>query len=71
MYIIVKGQTQFGKTRSEREENLRREGMRSLSDEQLDRVKYLERKVAETTGCKDSNIPQNIVGGDSGIKVGE
>lgn len=69
--IIIKGKTKFGYTRSEQEQNLRREGMRSLSDEQLDRVKFLEKKVRESTGSKENTIGQHIIGGDSGIKAEE
>lgn len=66
--IIIKSKTKFGYTRSEQEDNLRREGMRSLSDEQLDRCKFIEKKVKESTGSKENNIGQHIIGGDSGIK---
>lgn len=69
MEIIIRGNTKFGKTRSEQEENLRKEGMKSLSDEQLDRVKFLEKKVKESTGSKENTIGQHIIGGDSGIKT--
>jgi hypothetical protein len=69
--IIIKGKTKFGYTRSEQEQNLRRDGMRSLSDEQLDRCKFLEKKFKGQTGAKDSNIGQHVIGGDSGIKTDE
>ena len=69
--IIIKGKTKFGYTRSEQEHNLRREGMRSLSDEQLDRCKFLEKKFNNQTGAKESQIGQVHIGGDSGIKTGE
>jgi hypothetical protein len=67
--IIIKDKTKFGHTRSEQEQNLRREGMRSLSDEQLDRCKFLERKFTNQTGAKESQIGQAQIGGDSGIKT--
>lgn len=44
--IIIKDRDQrFGKTRSEQAENLRREGWGTggLSEEQLDKAKYLEK----------------------------
>jgi len=69
MEIIIKGNAKFGKTRSEQEQNLRREGMRSLSDEQLDRVKFLEKRLRNETGSKENLIGQHVVGGDSGIKT--
>lgn len=48
--IIIKKNDGFGKTRSEQEENWRKEGARTMSDEQLDKLKYMERKVKEKTG---------------------
>ena len=69
--IIIKNKTKFGYTRSEQEQNLRREGMRSLSDEQLDRCKFLEKKFKDQTGAKESHVGQHIIGGDSGIKTEE
>ena len=69
--IIIKGKTKFGYTRSEQEHNLRREGMSSLSDEQLDRCKFLEKKFRAETGGKESFVGQHVVGGDSGIKTEE
>jgi len=69
--IIIKNKTKFGYTRSEQEQNLRREGMRSLSDEQLDRVKFLEKRVKNEQGSTENNIGQHIIGGDSGIRSGE
>jgi len=69
--IIIKNKTKFGYTRSEQEQNLRREGMRSLSDEQLDRVKFLEKRVKNEQGSTENNIGQHIIGGDSGIRADE
>ena len=69
MEFIIKGKNKFGRTRSEQEENLRKEGMRSLSDEQLDRVKFLEKRVKNEQGSTENYIGQNVVGGDSGIKT--
>jgi len=69
--IIIKNKTKFGRTRSEQEENLRKEGMASLSDEQLDRVKFLERRVKNEQGSKENYIGQHVVGGDSGIRADE
>lgn len=44
--IIIPGRAyRYGKTRSEQEGNLRKDGMGSLTDEQLDKCKYLERKA--------------------------
>jgi len=69
MEIIIKGKAKFGRTRSEQEINLRKEGMASISDEQLDRVKYVEKKNREKTGSKENFVGQHVVGGDSGIRA--
>lgn len=52
--IIIKGQTSFGKNRSEQEENMRKEWGSTMTDEQLDKLKHLERKNKEVTGSDTS-----------------
>lgn len=62
MYIIIKGkdsQHKLGKTRSQHEENLRKEWGKTMSDEQLDKLKYLERKKKEKDGS-DKNFITGI-----------
>jgi len=50
--IIIRKPASFGKTRSEQERNLRSEGWgHTLSDEQLDKCKFLERKTKEKLGA--------------------
>lgn len=56
MHIIIKGKTGFGGKRSEREENLRKEWGPTMTDEQLDKVKHLERKVKESIGSDNVHI---------------
>jgi len=50
--IIIKNDRpdKFGRTRSEQEENMRKEWGRTIEDEQLDKLKFLERKIKEATG---------------------
>jgi hypothetical protein len=52
--FIIRGKghdhDKFGKTRSEHEENMRKEWGRTMTDEQLDKLKYIEKKIKETTG---------------------
>lgn len=49
--LIIHKPDSFGKTRSEQERNLRSEGWgRTLSEEQFDKCKYLERKIKNKTG---------------------
>ncbi len=64
MEIIIRGKTRFGRNRSEQEENLRREGMRSMSDEQLDACRHIEKKQKDKFGLKESFIGLDKIGGD-------
>lgn len=43
--IIKKRPYRLGRHRSEQEENLRKDGMKTISDEQLDKCKFLEKKA--------------------------
>uniref|UniRef100_A0A6M3L7Q2 Uncharacterized protein n=1 Tax=viral metagenome TaxID=1070528 RepID=A0A6M3L7Q2_9ZZZZ len=44
-FIILRDRPyRYGKTRSEQEKNLRREGMATMTEEQLDKCKHLEKK---------------------------
>uniref|UniRef100_A0A6H1Z6Q1 Uncharacterized protein n=1 Tax=viral metagenome TaxID=1070528 RepID=A0A6H1Z6Q1_9ZZZZ len=53
MYIIIKGKhDHFGKTRSEQETNMRKEWGTTMTDEQLDKLKYAEKKIKEKSGQK-------------------
>lgn len=60
MHIIIKGHghdhDKLGKRRSEQEKNLRQEWGSTMSDEQLDKLKFLERKIEEKTGSKKNFI---------------
>lgn len=57
MYIIVKGKhDHFGKTRSEQERNLRKEWGCTMTDAQLDKLKYVEKKYKEKTGSNKNFI---------------
>lgn len=57
MNIIIKGKhDNFGKTRSEQERNMRKEWGRTMSDVQLDKLKYIEKKAKEQTGSTKNFI---------------
>lgn len=71
MEIIIKGKAKFGYKRSEQESNLRKEGMRSLTDEQLDHLKYVEKKIKNYYGAKESFVSQKDLLGKSDIKSDE
>lgn len=56
--IIVRGKNTYGKTRSEQESNLRKDGFAGMSDENYDKCKYLEKKI----GVKNGWIDQTTAG---------
>jgi len=52
--IIIRGKhDNFGKTRSQHEENLRKEWGSTMTDEQLDKLKYIERKKRDEGSRKN------------------
>lgn len=62
MHIIIKGRPgTFGKTRSEQEENMRKEWGQTMSDEQLDKLKHLERKVRDVSGSGKNFLQGNHI----------
>ena len=52
--IIIKGKTNMGKTRSEQEENLRKDWGSTMNDEQLSKLKHAEKKAKEQMGSKEN-----------------
>lgn len=56
--IIIRKPGSFGRTRSEQEKNLQKEGWYSLTEEQIDKCKHLEKKVEERTGAKKTFLKQ-------------
>lgn len=42
--IIIKGKNKYGKTRAEQESNLRKDGMKGMSEENWDKCQYVEKK---------------------------
>lgn len=61
LHVIIKGKNKYGRKRSEIEENLRKDGLVSLTDEQLDRCKHLEREVERQSGSKESFVNQRQI----------
>jgi hypothetical protein len=60
--IIIPGKTgRYGKTRSEHEENLRKDWGGSMSEEQLDKLKFMERKRKEKFGFDKQFVGQEAV----------
>jgi len=56
VHVIIKGKNLVGKTRSEQEENMRKEWGFTINDEQLDKLKFLEKGVKEKFGLKKNFI---------------
>lgn len=48
--IIIPKHDKFGKTRSEHEKNMRKEWGSTMTDGQLDKLQYAERKIKDVTG---------------------
>lgn len=60
MILIIKGNPAcYGKTRSQHEKNLRKEWGRTITDEQLDKLKHLEKKAYK----QDRVGEKNFIGG--------
>lgn len=54
--IIIPTHDKFGKLRSEQETNMRKEWGQTMTDEQLDKLKFMERKRKEKTGSAKNFI---------------
>ena len=60
--IIIKGKSNFGKTRSEQAKNLQKEGWgQGLTDEQIDKCEFLERKIKKATGAERIRLHQHQI----------
>lgn len=44
LQIIIKGKNKYGKTRAEQESNLRKDGMKGMSEENWDKCEWVEKK---------------------------
>jgi hypothetical protein len=62
MDFIVKWKSGLKGTRSERDGELRRSGWGgTMTEEQVDKCRFLEKKIKEDTGAAPNNLPQHIV----------
>jgi hypothetical protein len=61
MANIITSKTKMGRTRSEQEINLRKEWGSTITDEQLDKMKFVEKRVKEMTGSKDNFIGAHVI----------
>ena len=63
VHIIIKDRPhRLGKTRSEHEENLRKEGYQTLDDGQLDKCKWMEKKMREHQNNRKNFFDQFQIG---------
>lgn len=62
--IIIRKPGNFGKTRSEQEQNLRKEWGPTLSDEHLDKIKFIEKRAKEAVGSD-----RNFIGAIDADKI--
>jgi uncharacterized membrane protein YcgQ (UPF0703/DUF1980 family) len=56
MEIIIRNKNSFGKIRSEQEQNIRKEWGATVTDEQLDKIKFIEKKIKEFNGSNTNFI---------------
>jgi len=60
--IIIPGRAgRFGRTRSEQEKNLNKEGWYSLTEEKLDKCKYAEKRVRDKLGSSENFLSQTDI----------
>ncbi len=45
LQIIIKGKHKYGKTRSEQESNLRKDGFTGMKDENFEKCQWVEKKI--------------------------
>jgi hypothetical protein len=60
--IIRRSKGNFGRSRSEQEQNLLKEGWGgTMDEEQLDKCKFLEKKIKEVTGATKTHLKQRDI----------
>lgn len=55
LQIIIRGKAKYGRTRGEQEDNLRKDGLQGLENENYEKIKWFEKK----SGMKDGFIRQS------------
>lgn len=50
LQIIIRGKNKYGKTRAEQESNLRKDGMKGMTEENWDKCQWSEKKHGFKTG---------------------
>ncbi len=62
--IIIKGKNEhekFGRTRSEQEKNLRKEWGPTMTDSQLDKLKFHEKRLKKATGSTKNFVRGHVI----------
>jgi hypothetical protein len=60
LQIIIRGKNKYGKTRTEQESNLRKDGFTGMSDENFDKAKYVEKKAGFKNGFLRQTDLENV-----------
>lgn len=60
-FQILKRNSSLGKTRSEQEENLRKEWGTTMTDVQLDKLKHIEKKIKRKTGSESNFVERPYI----------
>jgi len=58
--IIIKGKNKYGKTRAEQESNLRKDGMKGMSEENWDKCEWVEKKHSLKQGFMRSTDLEKV-----------
>lgn len=61
MEFFIKDEAKIGMSRAELEENLRKEGKKTMSDAQLEKTKWVEKKFKEEYGHKNILLDMDII----------
>lgn len=61
MLIITSKSRSLGKTRSEQETNLQKDGWYSLTGEQLDKCRHVEKKMRDRFGSRENFVNQSLI----------
>lgn len=60
LQIIIKKKAKYGRTRTEQESNLRKDGFIGMSDENFERAKWAEKKLEMKDGFLRQTDLENI-----------
>jgi len=58
--IIIRGKNKYGKTRAEQESNLRKDGLKSMTEQNWDKCKWIEKKEGLKHGFIKSPFLEHV-----------